>query len=754
MRHAEKIASETGLKVFQVEAVSGLLDSGATIPFIARYRKEMTGSLDEVGIAVVRDRLAALRELDARKEVIISSLNERGLMTEELSEKIEAAQNMSVLEDVYLPYRPKRRSRAQTARERGLEPLADLIWNTDPTADALYEAAADYVNEEAGVTDADAALSGARDIMAERVNEDGDARAAVREYFAAGAVIKSEVVPGKEETGAKFSDYFDLAIPARGVSGHRLLALFRGEREGVLVLSVRPDRDGAVSLLKEMFVKGNNEGSRQISRAVESAYVRLMAPSMEVELRSSLFSAACEEAIGVFAANLRELLMAPPLGRKAVLAIDPGIRTGCKVVCLDKQGKLLDDCVIQIAQSDGLRREAACVLKDLCARYSVEAVAVGNGTYGRETEAFVRSAGLPEGVIVVSVNESGASVYSASDAAREEFPDKDITVRGSVSIGRRLMDPLAELVKIDPKSIGVGQYQHDVDQARLKSALDSVVESCVNSVGVEVNTASRQLLTYVSGIGPSLAENIVKYRDEHGPFKSRSELENVPRLGAKSFEQCAGFMRIADSEEPLDASAVHPERYALVHKMAEDAGKSVSELMGNSSLASSIDIRRYVSDEVGIPTLTDIISELAKPGRDPRKEFEVFKFADGISSLDDLSPGMVLPGIVTNVTKFGAFVDVGVHQDGLVHISELSDGFVNDAAAVVKVGQKVVTKVLSIDKVRGRISLTMRTSSSPEGKKRRDGECRRHQPEKSGPARHSGALGNLGAAFDKAFSRR
>lgn len=768
MKYSSKIATELGLKEFQVEAVAALLAADATVPFIARYRKEQTGSMDEVQISAVRDRMAKLQELDDRREAIIASLTERNLLTDELSEKIALAESLTVLEDIYLPFRPKRRTKAMIARERGLEPLAEAIFkqNSGETAESLAE---QYIDASKDVPDVLTALAGARDIIAEQINEDSEARAEMREFYSRSAVITTKVIEGKEEEGAKFRDYFECSDPVAGISGHRLLAMFRAEKEGFISISCRPEAEEAVELLKKRFVSGNNSLSQQVAQAVEAGYKRLMAPSMEVELRMNLFNKAGDEAIVVFAANLRELLMASPLGRKAVLAIDPGIRTGCKVVCLDPQGKLLYDCVIQLAASDVQRREAAGIITALCKRYNIEAIAVGNGTYGREAIDFVRAIGLPPTMVIVSVNESGASIYSASEVAREEFPDKDVTVRGSVSIGRRLMDPLAELVKLDPKSIGVGQYQHDVDQTKLKASLDDVVMSCVNSVGVEVNTASRQLLTYVSGIGKTIAENIVKYRDENGPFKSRKDLLKVPRLGNKAYEQCAGFMRINDSENPLDASAVHPERYELVGQMAKDMGCDVAMLMNDSSMISKINIRNYVTEEIGIPTLTDIISELAKPGRDPRKEFEVFNFAEGIMKPSDLSAGMKLPGIVTNVTNFGAFVDVGVHQDGLVHISELSDNFVSNPADVLKVGQKVQVTVLGVDEQRNRISLSMKSvpgsgamggarrehrDSQPGFNARRDRDNRGfdrrdrgNDNRRDGNRGNGGGFGSLGSAF-------
>ena len=769
--HTKQVAQSLGLREGQVDAVAGLIAGGATVPFIARYRKEATGELDEVQIAAVRDTLARLAELDSRREAILDSLKERGLLTDELSEKIALAETMSALEDLYLPYRPKRRTRAMVARERGLEPLALALFAQEDVAVA-EEAAAAYVDPAKEVPDAEAALAGARDIFAEMINEDADARAEIREFFASAATVSAAVIEGKEEEGAKFRDYFGCCDPLATMAGHRLLAMFRGEKEGFLTLSVRPSRDEAVLLLKRRFVKGESSFSAQVSQAAEGAYTRLMAPSMEVETRMEAFRKAGEEAIGVFSANLRELLMSAPLGRKAVLAIDPGIRTGCKIVCLDPQGKLLFDTVVQLSQSDALRREAAGKIVALCQKFAVEAIAIGNGTYGRETMDFVRSLQLPPGVVVTFVNESGASIYSASDVAREEFPDKDVTVRGSVSIGRRLMDPLAELVKLDPKSIGVGQYQHDVDQQRLKQGLDEVVMSCVNSVGVEVNTASKQLLTYVSGLGPSLAENIVRHRDEHGPFASRADLRAVPRLGPKAFEQSAGFLRISGAENPLDASAVHPERYAVVEKMAADAGCGVADLVREPARLAKLDIGAYVSQDLGLPTLRDIVAELAKPGRDPRQAFEAFSFAEGVVKLEDLHPGMKLPGVVTNVTNFGAFVDVGVHQDGLVHISELSDRFVSDPNTVVKVGQKVEVTVKDVDLQRHRIALSLKrgaprpatgasSAGAPGGAARdprggRDGRDRRDPRDArrgDGGGRAAPSGGGLNSAFNDALSK-
>ncbi len=710
--HIASIARELEIQNKQVAATVALLDEDATVPFIARYRKEATGSLDEVAITAIRDRLAQLRELDKRREAIIKSLTERDLLTDELQEKIEAAATMAVLEDIYLPFRPKRRTRATIARERGLEPLADLLFaqeNINPEEEA--EA---FIDPEKEVATADDALSGARDIIAEWINEDSDARSRMRDLYAREATISSRVLKGKETEGAKFSDYFDWEEPLRTAPSHRVLAMRRGEAEGILRMEVVPEEDRALAILEDIFVIGANQASRQVQMALEDGYKRLLAPAMETEQRAESRQRADAEAITVFAANLRELLMTSPLGGKRVLAIDPGFRTGCKVVCLDRQGKLEHSTVIQPHASENERRDAAVNIKGLCERFKINVIAIGNGTAGRETETFVREIGLPDHVQVEMVNEAGASVYSASEVAREEFPDHDLTVRGAVSIGRRLMDPLAELVKIDPKSIGVGQYQHDVDQGELRVGLDDTVVSCVNAVGVEVNTASKQLLTYVSGLSPNLAKNIVTYRDDNGPFKSRKALSKVSRLGPKAFEQAAGFLRISNAKNPLDASAVHPESYPIVEAMADDLGCTVEDLMKSEDLRHKIKLDNYVSDRVGLPTLYDIMDELAKPGRDPRAEFESFSFDDAVRTMDDLEVGMTLPGIVTNVTNFGAFVDIGVHQDGLVHISELADRFVKDPAEIVKVQQKVTVTVLDVDLDRKRISLSMR-QKRPEG---------------------------------------
>ena len=712
-RFVGKISQELSLRSGQVAATAQLLAEGATIPFIARYRKEATDSLDEVAIASIRDRLEQLQALGERREAVIKSLAERNLLTDELHAALETAETLAALEDIYQPYRPKRRTRAMIAKEKGLEPLADMLWVQDPALEPLA-AAERFLSAEHEIDTADKALAGARDILAERVSDDRDARTAMRTLFADRGILRSRVVPGKEAEGAKFRDYFASEEPAARVPSHRILAVRRGEAEATLSMRVTPPEAEAIALLTGMFLRNGSPAAEQVRRAVEDGYKRLLGPSIETETRLLLKQRADAEAIRVFAANLRELLLAPPLGRKHVMGIDPGYRTGCKIVCLDRQGKLLQNDVIYVEGSERQREEAAQTIRSLCARFEVEAVAIGNGTASRETEAFVRGLGLPGSIPIVLVNESGASVYSASEVAREEFPDQDVTVRGSVSIARRLMDPLAELVKIDPKSIGVGQYQHDVDQSALKRSLDEVVASCVNAVGVEVNTASKELLSYVSGLNKATAANLIAHRDAHGPFRSRRELLQVPRLGPKAFEQAAGFLRIRDGENPLDRSAVHPESYRVVEQMARDLRSTVSDLMGKGDLRSQIQIERYVGGSVGLPTLRDILEELAKPGRDPRQRFEAFAFAEGVTTLEDLQPGMRLPGIVTNVTAFGAFVDIGVHQDGLVHVSQLADRFVKDPAQVVKVHQRVQVTVVEVDLQRRRIGLSMKSRSEVE----------------------------------------
>ena len=727
-KHILKITKELNLQARQVAATAILLEEGGTVPFIARYRKEKTGELDEVQITAIRDRIEQLGELDKRRESILSSLKERSLLTDVLQAKIDQAETMSTLEDIYLPFRPKKRTRATIAKEKGLEPLSEILWAQDMSTDPKAAAAA-FIDSAKEVADVASALAGARDIIAERINDDASARAKLRELYISQGSIKSKVVSGKEEEGTKFKDYFDWTEPASNAPSHRILAMRRGEEEGFLFTRLTPPEDEAVALLEAMFVKNSSPAAQEVRTAVQDCYKRLLGFAMEGEARVHFKKRADEEAVKVFADNLRELLLSAPLGQKNVLAIDPGFRTGCKVVLLDRQGKLLGNDVIYPEKSAREQAEAATMVKTVITKFNVEAIAIGNGTASRETETFIRKLGLPASIPIVMVNESGASIYSASDVAREEFPNHDITVRGAVSIGRRLMDPLAELVKLDPKSIGVGQYQHDVDQTALKRSLDDVVVSCVNSVGVEVNTASKNLLSYVAGLNSRTAASIVGYRDENGPFKSRKELQKVPGLGPKSFEQAAGFLRIRGGDHPLDASAVHPERYTLIDQMAKDLGCTVEELVRDSTKRSKIDAKKYVSEDVGLPTLQDIISELAKPGRDPRQQFEAFSFKEGVDKVEDLQPGMKLPGVVTNVTAFGVFVDIGVHQDGLVHISQLSDNFVKNPAEVVKVGQRVQATVLEVDLPRKRISLSLKTNPevgprAPRGANKTEGTQR------------------------------
>ena len=706
-QHVKKIARELSLAEAQVLATARLLDEDATIPFISRYRKEVTGSLDEVAVTAIRDRLAQLRTLDDRRMAILKSLDERGLLTDELKGKITAAETMAVLEDIYLPFRPKRRTRAMIAKEKGLEPLADLIFQQ---SDFDTEAEAQkFVDAEKGVETIEQALQGARDIIAERVNEDPTARSRMRSLFADKALISSSVLTGKEEEGAKFRDYFAWQEPVKSSPSHRVLAIRRGEKEEFLSFRILPDEAVAMAELESLFVKARNAAGSQVRMAVQDCYKRLLSSSMETEIRLSVKERADQEAINVFAENLRQLLMGAPLGQKRVLAIDPGFRTGCKVVCLDNQGKLLHNDTIYPHEPQNKKQEAGLKLRDMCERFAFACIAIGNGTAGRETETFVRELSLAGSPSVVMVSENGASVYSASEAAREEFSDYDLTVRGAVSIGRRLMDPLAELVKIDPKAIGVGQYQHDVDQRRLKDRLDDCVMSCVNQVGVEINTASRQLLTYVSGVGPKLAQKIVEFRNEHGPFAARKDVLKVAGLGPKAFEQAAGFLHVRGGPQPLDASAVHPESYPVVEAMAGGLGCTVAELMQDEKLRKKIDLKKYATGAVGMPTLQDIMAELARPGRDPREQFEAFSFADGISRMEDVQPGMRLPGIVTNITNFGAFVDIGVHQDGLVHISEIADRFVKNTTDAVKLHQRVTVTVLEVDMKRKRIALSLRS---------------------------------------------
>ena len=705
--HIQKIAGELKIQPRQVVATAKLFAEGATVPFIARYRKEATGSLDEVAITNIRERLVALADLDQRRDTILKSLVERNLLTDALKASIAGADSVTQLEDIYQPYRPKRRTRAIIAREQGLEPLADILIGRQSTADPQAEALK-FVSAEKGVADA-AALAGARDILAERISDDANARAKLRTLYWSEGIVKSKVMSDKQEEAAKFKDYFDWNEPVGKIPSHRLLAIRRGETEGFLMLRITVPEITALALLEPLFVTGKGPAAEQVRLAAQDSYKRLLGTAIEVELRMETRKRADAEAIRVFADNLRELLLASPLGRKNVLAIDPGFRTGCKIVCLDRQGKLLhNDVIYPTASGPGEIREAASAVLGLVKKYEIEAIAIGNGTASRETETFVRALKLT--IPIVMVNESGASIYSASEVAREEFPSHDVTVRGAVSIGRRLMDPLAELVKLDPKSIGVGQYQHDVDQPALKRSLDDVVTSCVNGVGVELNTASKQLLASVSGLGAVLAANIVQYRNENGPFKSRADLKKVPRLGEKAFEQAAGFLRIRDGAHPLDASAVHPERYDLVARMAGDLNCGVTDLLRDAGLRQKIQLPKYVTDEVGLPTLNDILGELARPGRDPRQKFEAFSFQSGVEKMEDLKPGMKLPGIVTNVTAFGAFVDIGVHQDGLVHVSQIADRFVKDPAEVVKVSQKVMVTVTEVDLPRKRITLSMKAA--------------------------------------------
>ncbi len=706
-RWVEQISKEFSFQIKHVKAVAELLNEGSTIPFISRYRKEMTGSMDEVAIANIRDRIEQLRELDKRKESVISSIEKQGKLTPELLGLIVNAETLAEVEDIYLPFKPKRKTRASAAREKGLEPLALKI--LDQEKFSIEEVAGTFIDSEKGVSSIDEALAGARDIIAEIINENQDTRKRVRELFWRDGVIESRVLKGKENEGQKFKDYFEWTEAVAKTPSHRLLAMRRGEKEGILALDIYPPEDLAIQSIEHQYLKSNNAAAEQVKLAITDSYKRLLRPSLETEIRMETKMKADEEAIKVFASNLKELLLAAPLGQKNVLALDPGFRTGCKLVCLNKQGKLLYHDTIFPNEPQREVVKSGALVKSLCEKYEIEAVAIGNGTASRETEHFVKQVELPNRIAVVMVNESGASVYSASEVAREEFPDKDVTVRGAVSIGRRLMDPLAELVKIDPKSIGVGQYQHDVEQTKLKQGLDDVVMSCVNSVGVEVNTASRELLSYVSGLTPSLARNIVEYRNENGPFKNRESLLKVPRLGEKVFEQAAGFLRINDGNNPLDASAVHPESYPIVEQMATDLGCGVKDLMGSAELKKQLDLNKYVSDKIGMPTLTDILSELEKPGRDPREKFEIFSFTEGVNTINDLKIGMKLPGIVTNVTNFGAFVDVGVHQDGLVHISHLSDKFVKDPKEVVTVQQKVTVTVVEVDVARKRIGLSMKS---------------------------------------------
>ncbi|MCG6187086.1 Tex family protein [Maribellus maritimus] len=700
----EIIAQNLGIRNNQVLNTINLFNEGATVPFISRYRKERTGSLDEVQISEIKEQNEKFTELEKRKETILRTIDEQEKLTPELKVRIENCFEAVELEDIYLPYKPKRRTKATIAREKGLEPLAKIIMK-QMELDPIFRANS-FLNED--VKTAEDALSGARDIIAEWISENEKARNIVRRGFDLGAVISSKVVKGKEEEAAKYRDYFDWNEPLKKCPSHRLLAMRRGEKEGFLRVSVTPDEERVLENLERFFIRGNNESSDQVALAVKDSMKRLVQPSIETEFTNLSKEKADEEAIKVFAENLKQLLLAPPLGQKRILAIDPGYRTGCKVVCLDAQGNLLHNETIYPHKPQEERKMAAKKITSMVEVYQIDAVAIGNGTASRETEAFIKKLRYNREIRVYVVSEDGASVYSASSVARKEFPQYDVTVRGAVSIGRRLMDPLAELVKIDPKSIGVGQYQHDVDQKKLKSSLDTVVELSVNSVGVNLNTASQHLLTYISGLGPQLAENIVAFRKENGAFTSRSELKDVPRMGPKAFEQAAGFLRIPDVENPLDNSAVHPESYKIVQKMAKDIQCELKDLVRNETMVAKINFEKYLSNEVGWPTLNDIKNELQKPGRDPRKPIKVFEFAEGIFSIEDLREGTVIPGIVNNITKFGAFVDVGVKQSGLVHISELADRFISDPNEVVKLHQHVMVRIKEVDLARKRIQLSMR----------------------------------------------
>jgi uncharacterized protein len=700
------LSKEMNVAAWQVQKTITLLDEGATVPFISRYRKEMTGTLDEVQVAQVRDRVAQIRELDKRRDAIVASIEEQGKMTTDLQKQIDQAVVMSELEDIYLPYRPKRKTRATMAIDKGLEPLAKILMVQNNIK--VAEKAVAFINKSKGVETTDEALAGARDIIAEWVNESKPARERIRNLYVREAVITSKVAKGKDEEGNKYENYFAWDENLMKAPSHRVLAMIRGENEGFLKLNIATSEEKALEILDRLFMKADNECADEVWKAVKDGYKRLLSSAMETEMRQIIKEKADAEAIRVFAENLRQLLMASPLGQKNVLAIDPGFRTGCKLVCLDKQGRLLHNETIYPHPPQKEVKQSINKILALVSAYKIEAIAIGNGTAGRETENIVRKIPFTKDIVAIMVNENGASVYSASSVAREEFPDYDVTVRGSVSIGRRLMDPLAELVKIDPKSIGVGQYQHDVNQPALQKSLEDVVVSCVNNVGVEVNTASKQLLSYVSGVGPLLAKNIVEYRDKNGIFTSREKLKKVPRFGDKAYEQAAGFLRIRDAKNPLDNSAVHPESYEIVEKMAKSLNADIKQLIEDKELRSRIKPEQFVSGNFGLPTITDIIKELEKPGRDPRTKFDYFEFDRNVNKVDDLIPGMTLPGIVTNITAFGAFVDIGVHQDGLIHVSQMADRFISDPNEIVKLNQKVDVKVLEVDKVRKRIQLSLR----------------------------------------------
>lgn len=723
-KHIALISAELNISARQAENTMNLLAEGSTVPFISRYRKEVTGSLDEVQIGKIEDLQKRYQEVDDRRAFIIKTITEQEKMTPELLSKLENSWVLTELEDIYLPYKPKRKTRGTQAIEKGLEPLAKLIF--EQQENAPQSVAEQYLNEQVASTEE--ALKGARDIMAEWINENAELRDKLRKLFTHTAVLTSKVIEGKEEEGSKYKDYFDFSEEISAIPSHRVLAILRGESEGFLFATITPVEVEATEIMEKQFITGNNPSSEQVKKAITDSYKRLLRPSLENEFRALGKEQADAEAIEVFAENLRQLLLAAPLGPKAVIAIDPGYRTGCKVVALDNQGNMLDNDVIYPLEKNYKRDDAEALLKRWAERYDTSAIAVGNGTAGRETEEFVKKIDFGKKINVFMVNESGASVYSASEVAREEFPDFDVTVRGAVSIGRRLIDPLAELVKIDPKAIGVGQYQHDVNQSSLKQSLDRVVVSCVNNVGVNLNTASKHLLAYVSGLGPSLAENIVKYRKENGAFRNRLQLKKVTRLGEKAFEQCAGFLRIENGDNPLDNSAVHPERYSLIENMAAKQQCTVQDLMAKEELRKKINPKEYVSEEVGLLTLEDILKELDKPSRDPRDEIAIFEYAEGIRTMEDLKVGMTLPGVVTNITNFGAFVDIGVKQDGLVHISHLSNKFISNPNEAVKLNQKVTVTVLEVDPSRKRISLSMKDNEAPatgggggQRKERKDG---------------------------------
>lgn len=743
-----KIADLLNIDARNVTATARLFDEGGTVPFISRYRKEATGGLDEVQIMQIRDELERLRQLDQRRESILKSIEGQGKLTEELKEKILNAETLSKLEDLYLPYKPKRRTKATIAREKGLEPLALFI--LDQKNNSVFEEAEKFISEDKEVKSVNEALQGARDIIAEIVSEDAIVRDIIREQFKRSAKIKSRVIKGKEEAGEKFEDYFEWEEPLMSCPSHRMLAMRRGEKEDILILDIVIDDESAITSIDKKIITSKGESATQIKEAIEDGYKRLLQPGIEAEMRLLTKQQAEEKAIVVFADNLRELLLASPLGQKAILGVDPGFKSGCKVVALNKQGKLLEETVIYPHEPQRKKAEAEMVVLAFCAKHNVEAIAIGNGTASRETEQFIRGIDiLPKEIPVIMVSEAGASVYSASEVAREEFPEYDLTVRGAISIGRRLADPLAELVKVDPKSIGVGQYQHDVDQSHLKNKLDEVVASCVNNVGVELNTASKQLLSYVAGIGPALAQNIVEYRNQKGPFRSRKELMEVPRMGEKVFEQAAGFLRIRNGDHPLDKSAVHPESYHIVEKMASDLNAGIDDLINDKELRKKIQLTKYVTDTVGLLTLKDIVAELEKPGRDPRKAFEAFSFDENVHEVNDLREGMRLPGIVTNVTNFGAFVDVGVHQDGLVHISQLADEYVDDPNKVVKVGQHVWVTVSEVDVKRKRIALSMKGEGTSNQKSSNQKAKVAVKDEQYDPNDMSSALAALKSKFKK-----